>query len=838
MSHPTRRDLLKGGLLATAGSLLPPSLLEALDAPAAGVTVPPTAPADAPSPRERLLLDPDWRFHLGDADVMARDFGFGSTDVFAKSGGVFLPGPSDPKFDTAGWQPVTLPHDWAVELPFVNEPRLRGHGYKPLGRDHPATSIGWYRRTFDLPAGDAGRRLAVAFDGVFRDCIVALNGHFLGRNLSGYAPFQYDISAVANYGGANVLVVRVDATESEGWFYEGAGIYRHVWLLKSNPVHVPEGGVFVRADVAPRDGIASSAALHITTDLVNDSDAPVTCHVVSTVHDPSGVTVAELRSPPMLLEAGGRSTVPQHVTVAAPTLWSVETPHRYTLVTAVVDGRGTVLDRLDTPFGVRSIHFDPDRGFFLNGRRVELLGTCNHQDHAGVGTALPDALHDYRVRQLRAMGANAYRSAHNPPSPALLDACDRLGMLLVDETRMFSAEPEGLSQLGRMIRRDRNHPCVIAWSIANEEQRVQWNETGTRIARDMRRLVRRLDPSRPVTAAMDRGYGKGITLVLDVQGVNYQRHDLDAFHRDHPRLPVMGTETASAFSTRGIYVTDAARCHISAYDVNAPDYGATAERWWNYFAPRPWLAGGFVWSGFDYRGEPAPYDWPCISSQFGVLDTCGFPKDTFHYYRACWTDQPVLHLFPHWNWHGSEGREIDVWVYSNLDRVELLLNGRSLGTQPVVRTGHLAWKVPYTPGALEARGYRTGAPVLTARHDTSGPPARLIVHADRATLDADGEDVTVVDVRAVDAQGRPVPTADAAVAFTVRGGTVLGVGNGDPSSHEPDRADRRRLFNGRCAAIVQARRVAGPIRVEAASPGMASGAVTITARPARPRPAA
>jgi len=837
MPDPTRRDLLKTGLAVAAGTMLPPAVTGALEA-ATVHGAPAHVPTATSSPRERLLLDTGWRFHLGDADDFTRDFEFGSTDEFAKVGGLFRPGPSRPDFDVTAWQEVNLPHDWAIELPFVNEPRLRGHGYKPLGREHPATSIGWYRRVFDLDATDAHRRLSLTFDGVFRNAMVALNGHFLGRNLSGYAPFELDIGSVANFSAPNVLVVRVDATESEGWFYEGAGIYRHVWLDKSSPVHLPQDGTFVRAALTPHDGAAARATLTITTEVTNDSDAAITYRVASVVNDPAGHPIATVWSAPARMEPGERSVISQHATVANPSLWSTETPHLHTLVTTLTDSGGALLDRRETTFGIRSIHFDAGRGFFLNGRRVELMGTCNHQDHAGVGTAVPDRLQYYRIEKLREMGANAYRTAHNPPAPALLDACDRLGVLVVDETRMFSAEPEGLSQLERMIRRDRNHPSVIAWSIANEEWRVQGTDVGTRIASAMRRHARQLDPSRPVTAAMDRGYGRGTTLALDVQGVNYQRHDLDAFHRAHPALPVMGTEAASAFSTRGIYVTDAPHGHISAYDVNSPDYGATAEQWWNYYAARPWLAGAFVWSGFDYRGEPSPYDWPCISSQFGVLDTCGFPKDTFYYYQAWWSGHPVLHLFPHWNWPAGEARDVDVWVHSNLDRVELFLNGRSLGARTVERNHHLQWKVRYAPGTLEARGYRNGALVLSARRETSGPAARLVVRADRGTIRADGEDIAVLDVEAVDAQGRPVPTADANVTFAVHGATLLGVGNGDPSSHEPDRSDQRRLFSGRCAAIVQAARAAGPIRVEASSPGLTTGAVVITGEPATPRPAA
>ncbi|MFI5207316.1 MAG: beta-galactosidase GalA [Gemmatimonadales bacterium] len=724
--------------------------------------------------------------------------------------------------------------DWAVELPFVQAEGLVDYGCKPLGRDYPATSIGWYRRVFDLPASDRGRRLSLEFDGVFRDATFSLNGQFLGRNQSGYAPSRYDITDVATCGGRNVLVVRVDATGHEGWFYEGAGIYRHVWLVKAHPVHAPQWGTFVTSDVR-----AGAATLTVRTAVANEDDVAHTVTVISEILDPAGRRVVLARAAPAALESWGTREVAQEIIVRGPELWSVDTPRLYRLVTTLAAG-GVELDRTETPFGIRTIAFDPNRGFLLNGERVELKGTCNHQDHAGVGAALPDALQGFRVERLKSIGCNAIRTSHNAPTPELLDACDRLGMLVLDESRMFSAEPEGASQLERQIRRDRNHPSVFCWSIANEEWRVQGGERGRRIAANLHRLVRRLDPSRPVTAAMDSGYssGEGITAELDVQGFNYQRDDLDAFHRRFPRLPAMGTETASSLATRGVYVTDAARGYVSAYDVNRPEWGATAETWWSFYAARPWLAGGFVWTGFDYRGEPTPYKWPCISSHFGLLDACGFPKDTAYYYQAWWTDRPVLHLFPHWTWPGKEGSGIEVWCHTNCERVELFLNGRSFGARDVPRNSHAAWTVPYEAGVLEARGMNAGQVVLTDRRETTGAPARLVLRADRPRIAADGEDAAQVEVSVVDAAGRVAPVADDEVTFVVTGsGRLIGVGNGDPSSHEADHATVRRAFNGLCAAIVQASRESGELRVAASAPGLEPAELVIVCEPKAPRPA-
>ena len=831
MRDLTRRDVVKGGLAASMAAWVMPSRVD----PAPDANDPSAAPflgaPVATVTRERLLLDRNWRFHLGHADDPAQDFGYGSGEEFAKTG-EFMSTPSKPDLDLSDWRQVDLPHDWVVELPFENDPALYNQGFKPVGRAHPATSIGWYRRVFEIPAGDHGRRLSLEFDGVFRDCVVALNGVYLGRNLSGYTPFRFDISEVANYGGSNVLVVRADATEHEGWFYEGAGIYRHVWLVKTDPVHAAAGGVFVSSDVH-----GGAATVTVRTQVENESDAAPVCRIVSTLTDPAGKVVARAATPPAKIASWSGREFTQHITVMHPTLWSLEHPQLYRLTTAI-EASGAEVDRQETPFGIRTIRFDPDHGFFLNGERIELKGTCNHQDHAGVGSALPDRLQYFRVERLKGMGCNANRTSHNPPTAELLDACDRLGMLVLDETRMMSSSEEALSQFGRLIRRDRNHPCVIAWSIGNEEWRVQGAERGALIAADMKRLARQLDPTRLVTEAMNGDWGKGLSDVVDIQGFNYFQGDMDAYHRTHPHQPSMATEIASTVSTRGIYEKDEVRGYLSAYDVNFPSWASTAERWWTYFDARPFLAGGFVWTGFDYRGEPTPYKWPCINSHFGILDTCGFPKDNYYYYQAWWGGAPVLHLFPHWNWPLKEGQEIEVWCHTNLERVELFLNGQSLGAQDVRRDTHLMWKVPYAAGTLEARGSKGGQVVLTAKRETTGAAARIQLAADRPRVAADGEDIAVVEVQVVDAAGRLVPVADDAITFRVSGsGKLIGVGNGDPSSHEPDKGDSRRVFNGLCAAIVQAAGTAGEIQVEATAPGLGSGLLSITCEAATPRPA-
>jgi beta-galactosidase len=790
-----------------------------------------TAPA-----REQFLLDVGWKFALGDAADVKGDFGYGSGELFAKAGGGV--GPINPNFNDSSWRTVDLPHDWAVQLDFVNfqDSTLTSHGYKPIGRQFPKTTIGWYRRAFFVPKTEENRRFAVKFDGVFRDSIVWLNGHYIGRNLSGYSEFSFDISNYIRYGGKNELVVRVDASQAEGWFYEGAGIYRHVWLLKYDPVHIPEYGIFVHSLVT-----GNSARVTAETEIWNELDTATACDLQSDVIDEQGKKVGSATTREVRLAGGERRTLQQQIVFISPKLWSLETPHLYKLATQV-SSAGKQLDDAETTFGIRTILFDKDKGFFLNGKPVKILGTCNHQDHAGVGSALPDRLQYYRIERLKDMGSNAYRTSHNPPTKELLDACDRLGMLVMDENRLIGSSPEMMSQFERLILRDRNHPSVIIWSLGNEEGGIQNTDTGRRLAQALLQRQRQLDPTRLATYAANNGNQyEGINQVVPVRGINYMTvTDIDKYRKDHPDQILLGSEEASTLCTRGIYANDKERGYVSDYDANAPRWGAKTEPVWKFYAARAWLAGAFIWTGFDYRGEPTPYAWPCINSHFGIMDTCGFPKNNFYYYQAWWSDKDVLHIYPHWNWKGKEGQPIDVWCQSNAEAVELFLNGKSLGKQTMQPNSHLEWKVPYEPGTLEARAVRKGRN-LTARVETTGAPAIIILTPDRPSIRADGEDICVVNVTALDLQGREVPDAGNLIRFELTGsGRILGVGNGDPSSHEADQylsgGWQRNLFNGKCQIIVQSLRDAGTIQLKATSDGLTDAVVMIDAEACTPRP--
>jgi beta-galactosidase len=816
----------------------------------------------APQARERLLMDFGWRFAYGHATDPAKDFdpapvGTGFS-YLAKAG--TAAGAAKADFDDHGWRTLNLPHDWAVEVPF-DERGSGSHGYKAIGKSFPEASVGWYRKTFPVPVSDLGRHITIEFDGVFRDSQVWVNGFYLGREPSGYASFDYDITDYLNYGGSNVIAVRVDASLEEGWFYEGAGIYRHVWLTKTAPLHVARWGTFVTSEVKD-----NSAKVTARVNIKNDAAKGASYEIAQTILNTDGQSVAGGQTKELSLLPGASSESSLVLTVPNPTLWSFEAPVLYTLVTSVRTAGGEV-DRYETPFGIRTLRWDANEGFFLNGKRVELKGTCNHQDHAGVGVAVPDALNEFRLEQLKKMGSNAIRTSHNPPTPELLDACDRLGMLVMDENRLMSTTPEVFSQLERLMKRDRNHPCVVIWSLGNEEWSIEGSEKGARISQTMQSFAQLLDPTRRFTCAIDNSWGQGSSTVIDVMGFNYFTHGdgretgNDRYHAKFPDKPCVATEDASTFCTRGVYVEDRDHQHLTAYDKRKPDWGVLAEESWTHYAARPYVAGLFQWTGFDYRGEPTPFSWPAISTQFGILDTCGFPKDNFYYYQAWWSDHPVLHLLPHWNWPGKEGQEIEVWAHSNCEEVELFLNSASQGRKAMKRNSHLEWKVKYAPGTLLARGYNGGKEVLTDKVETTGAPATIRLTSHRATIKADGEDVAVITVQANDAQGRMVPTASNTITFEIAGpGKLIGVGNGDPSSHEPDQfvegasprvnqggggnnqgsaeparatsppgAWKRSLFNGLAQVIVQSTAEPGDITLTAKSLEVSDGVLKIPA---------
>ncbi|MDY0905038.1 beta-galactosidase GalA [Pedobacter sp. CFBP9032] len=729
--------------------------------------------------REHLLIDTGWRFALGHPFDTGKDFQNGTSyfSYLAKTG--YGDGAAAPGFDDRTWRKLNLPHDWAVEQPF-NESASFSHGFKAIGRNFPDASVGWYRKSVFIPKGDLGRKISLAFDGVFRNSIVWVNGNYLGNEPSGYLGFEYDITDYLNYGGENVIAVRVDVTMEEGWFYEGAGIYRHVWLNKNNPLHVVPNGTFVKSKVEGGRAVIA-AAVTIKNDALSNREFNITQEIV----DDGGKVVASGTMDHLSLQALEEKEFATNIPLNNPKLWDLEKPYLYQLYTKIISN-GQIVDAYKTPFGVRTIHFDANKGFFLNGKRVQIKGTNNHQDHAGIGVALPDELQYFRISKLKELGSNAYRCSHNPPTVELLEACDRLGMLVIDENRLMGINEQHLNDMKRLIIRDRNHPSIISWSIGNEEWNIEGNITGARIATTMQAYVKTIDSSRAVTAAISGGIGNGISTVIDLLGYNYvATKNTDEQHQKFPSQLSWGTEEGSTVASRGLYVDNRSKNELAAYDIKQNDNFLSLEDGWKHYAARPYLAGMFIWTGFDYRGEPTPFGWPSVLSYFGMLDLCGFPKDSAWYLKSWWTDQPTVHILPHWNWQGEENKSKEVWVYSNCDEVELLLNKQSLGKKRMEKNGHLTWTVDYKPGVLEAIGFKNGKKIKSDLVKTTNAPAQVFVAQEK--IPVAHPNIAILRVSVKDASGNVVPNAVNEIDFQVNGpAKIIGVGNGNPTSLEAD----------------------------------------------------
>ncbi|MEO7100596.1 MAG: beta-galactosidase GalA [Luteolibacter sp.] len=796
--------------------------------------------AAAEQPREQLSLDSNWKFHLGD---IPRDsfpggqgvnlYGPDITYHGSKAGSAW--GAAGRGYDDKSWKQVNLPHDWVVEQPF-DEKALKQQGYRPRG-------IAWYRRTFKLPASDRGRNIELQFDGVATHCTVYFNGSEVHHNWSGYSSFYINPTPMARYGDdINTIAVRVDAEDTEGWWYEGGGIYRHTWLVKRSPVHVITDGVYAN----PVKAANGAWMIPAEVTLANTGAATTSASVDVGVFDAAGKRIAGARSTPVSIVPQGGAVAKVEVPVTAPQLWSVDKPNLYTVRTTVLSGDNKPVDSVDTTCGFRTIRFDVQKGFFLNDQPLKLQGTCNHQDHAGLGTAVPDSIWDFRVRKLKEMGSNAYRTAHNPPCKELLDACDRQGMLVMDETRHFNASTEYLKQLEWLVRRDRSHPSVILWSLFNEEG-LEVNEEGMEIARTMNAVVKQLDTTRPTTGAQNKGQlgsdgkanPKNAAQVLDVVGINYETDEYDKIRAAYPDKPIVSTEDTSQVMTRGEYNTDWKKV-VGSYDDVFPGWGATsnARNSWAAICKQSSFAGGFSWTGFAYRGEPTPYGWPSASSHFGALDLCGFPKTEFFVRQAMYVkDKAVLTLVPHWNWSGKDGQNIKVMALTNCDTVTLSLNGKRIDEKKIDPFQMVEWQVPYAPGKLEAVAKKGGREVAHFAVETTSEPVALRLTPDRKALAADGQDAVPVTIEAIDAKGRPVPTANLPVEFEISGpGANIGVGNGDPNSHDPEKGNKVKIYNGLAQIIVQSTRDAGDIKLTATAAGLAPTTLVLPTKPTAPRP--
>jgi beta-galactosidase len=754
--------------------------------------------------------------------------------------------------DDTAWTEINLPHDWSIEGEFSpDNPATPGGGALPGG-------IGWYRKIFQLEEQNRGKKIFIDFDGVYRDSEVWINGHYLGFRPYGYISFRYDLTPHIRFGEVpNEIIVRVDnSLQPNSRWYSGSGIYRNVRLVIVPEVHVDHWGTFITTSGMRDD----SVLVTIKTRIRNASGHPGNVSLRTHILDPQGYEMATDRSD-VQIPGDTATEILQEIALAGARFWSVEDPYLYTSRSEVLL-EGVPVDEMETPFGIRFFRFDPERGFFLNGKPLKIKGVCMHHDLGCLGTAVNTRAMQRQLEILKSMGCNSIRTSHNPPDPGFLDLCDRMGFLVMDEafdmwklkkTRFdyhMYWDQWGLRDLEDMVLRDRNHPSIIVWSIGNEIME-QWDSSGTRMARELASLVKSLDSTRPVTSGLNEPAPSNYICrsgALDLVGFNYHLEDIKKFPVNYPGQKFIATETTSALATRGSYDMPSDSIRIwppawylpfregnpdhtcSAYDNCHVPWGSTHEEVLLLMELYDFISGIYVWTGFDYLGEPTPYSWPSRSSYFGIVDLAGFPKDAYYLYKSRWTDEPVLHLFPHWNW--NTGDTVDVVAYTSCAEAELFLNGESQGIRTIEEDRlHLHWRVPFRPGTLKAIGSRDGVPVLESVVRTAGPPEKIELAPDRNRLSADKKDLSFITVTVTDKHGIPVPDADHLIRFSIDGpATIAGVDNGNPVSHEHFRAEFRKCFNGKCLLVVRAGDSPGVVHVRASSAGLEPAVIQLRSK--------
>ncbi len=798
----------------------------------------PADAAESTKVREKTDFDWNWKFHLGDIN-----------------------NGQEMDLNDSSWRTLNLPHDWSIEGNFSKDnPAGVGGGALPGG-------TGWYRKSFTVKEADKDKLIFINFDGVYRNSEVWINNHYLGKRPYGYSSFQYELTPYLLYGNKNnILAVRVDNSEQpNSRWYSGSGIYRNVWLVTTNKIHVEHWGTFI---TTPEVNEANAKVL-IKTKIRNSTNETQKAAVKTTVLNKNGEKVAEIETPVEVIK-DSVSEVTQEVSVKNPELWSVENPDLYKAVTTI-ECNNTLCDDYSTNFGIRKFHFDIDKGFFLNGKHVKIYGVCDHHDLGCLGAAVNKRAIERQLEILKDMGCNGIRTSHNPPAPELLDLCDKMGFVVMDEAfDMWKKRKTKYDysldwdkwhkrDLEDMVLRDRNHPSIVMWSIGNEI-REQGDTSGITIARELAGIVRSLDTTRAVTSNCNDPKTSNYIIksgALDIVGFSYHRKDYEDFQTNFPGQKLIGSETTSALETRGHYDMPSDSIRVwptrwdrpfkggnpdntcSAYDNCRVPWGATHEEALEAVNKHDYVAGMFVWTGFDYLGEPTPYWWPSRSSYFGIIDLAGFPKDAYYLYQSEWTNKPVLHIFPPWNsecWttvkdgkvNWKKGDSVDVWAYTNCDEVELMLNGKSLGTKKKTNSEqHLMWKVPYVPGTLKAIGKRDGKEIL-ATDKTAGEPAKILLKPDRQTISADGKDLSFVTAEVLDKDGTMVPYAGNLINFNISGeGKIVGVDNGSETSHESFKAEYRKAFNGKCLVVVQSNNKKGKIKIDAESDGLEPASLVI-----------
>ena len=788
--------------------------------------------ADSPKgSRTRESFNKDWKFTLGDV----------------KEG-------QAPGFDDSHWRILDLPHDWSIEGKFdAKNPAGTGGGALPGG-------IGWYRKTFTLPQSEKGRLAFIDFDGVYRNSEVWINGHYLGKRPYGYSSFRYELTPFLKYGKENnSIAVKVDNSQQpNSRWYSGSGIYRNVWLVTTHTIYVDQWGTYITTpEVNSR-----SAAVIVQTKIRNTLTTDQPIFLKSLIIDKNGHKVSTVEAKILILKNSTKE-IQQNLTVKDPILWSIENPYLYKVLTSI-EGGGRHYDNVETPIGIRTFTFDSVNGFSLNGKHLKINGVCNHHDLGCLGAAVNTRAFQRQLEILKAMGVNGIRTSHNPPAPELLDLCDQMGFMVMDEAfDMWKKKKTEFDyslnwdewhqrDIQDMVLRDRNHPSVFIWSIGNEvvEQWDKNDSSGSIIAKELCSLIRVLD-TRPITSNCNSIDSLNPVLranALDLIGYSYNQNEYHNFHTRYPGKKIIGSETVSSLNSRGCYdmpsdsirrwpvrwdsllTTGNSDLTCSSYDNCSAPWGSTHEETWKLMKKYDFIAGQYIWTGFDYLGEPTPYPWPARSSYFGIVDLAGFPKDAYYMYQSEWTHKPVLHLFPYWNW--KQGDTIDIWAYTNCKRVELFLNDRSLGIKRKIGDDlHLMWKVPYTAGVLKAIGYNGSKEMVVQKVKTAGSPSKLVLEADRSVITADGKDLSFITVKVVDEKGIVVPRADNLIQFNIQGeGTIAGVDNGLQTSMESFKAHERKAFNGLCLVVIQSSEKTGGIILKAASDGLDEATIMINSR--------
>lgn len=772
--------------------------------------------------REKILLDENWLFHCGEIEVKPLTVK-GPTYMESKTERkkigpacyYYNDAPDDAKQDveykSERWSLVHLPHDYIIgQTPVESENNTLGY-FK--------YENAWYRKHFKLDEQDKNRRITLLFEGIAVNATIYLNGCLLKHNFCGYTSFEVDITDYVVFDKENILAVHVTVDNHEGWWYEGAGIYRHVWMVKTDLVAVDLWGVYV----APKKIEDGKWCINFETTVINETDEDVKANTESYIKDKNGNIIATAFGE-VIVPLRDKATAKYSVILENPVLWDLENPYMYNVET-VIETNENIRDSYTTRFGCRTFELDPDKGLFLNGKHVKIKGVCGHQDFGLTGKAVPDNIHRYKMEMIKQMGANGYRTSHYPQTEAIMDALDELGFIVMAEARWFESTTEGKEQLEMLMKRDRNRPSVLFWSLGNEEPYFVTDQ-GRRINKSLAAFAKKLDNTRVITCAVS--HTPDVATIyndLDVIGINYNIHLYDSIHEKYPNKPIVASECCATGTTRGWYLDNsAARAYINTYDKDTDFMFTSREKLWKFVMEREWVLGAYQWIAFEHRGETV---WPRLCSQSGAIDLFLQKKDAFYQNKSHWSDEPMVHILPHWNWENRMGEDIPVWTYTNCGEAELFVNGESYGRKEIEKHGHGEWMVKYAPGKLTVVGYNGGAKVTEETVETTGKPVKLMLRIDNTPPKANGQDIALITCYCVDEKGRFVPDATPFIKFDTNSiGKIVGTGS-DVSDHNPVTCPDRKMRAGFIGVAVQVGKTPGILRVYAECENLTGASIAI-----------